>query len=81
MNKKWYKSLTIISALIVIGCLFMLIVDIPKPLGHDFTTIELCDWAESQSNNQFRLIVMQMAMAGCVFVIVGRNRAKGGIGK
>ena len=81
MNKKWYKSLTIISALVVIMCLLMLVIDTPKPLNHDFTTIELCDWAEAQSNNQFRLIVMQIATAGCIFVIVGRARAKGGIGK
>ena len=81
MNKSWYKSLTIIAAVVIIGCLLMLIVDTPKPLSHDFTTIELCDWAEASSQNQFRLIVMQIAMAGCVLVIVGRIRAKGGIGK
>ncbi len=81
MNKHWYKSLTIIAALVIIVCLFTLILDTPKPLSHDFTTIELCDWAEAQSNNQFRLIVMQLAMAGCVLVIVGRIRAKGGIDK
>lgn len=80
MNKKWHKSMTIISAVVVMVCIVMLMFDTPKPLGHDFTQIELCDWAEQQSNNQFRLIVMQAAMAGCVFVIVGRHRA-GGIGK
>ena len=74
MNKSWYKSMTIISGLVVLACLFMLIADTPKPLGHDFTTIELCDWAESQSDNQFRLIVMQIAIAGCVLVFVGRAR-------
>ena len=79
MNKTWYKSLTIIAGLVVLMCLFMLIVETPKPLDHDFTTIELCDWAESQSNNQFRLIVSQIAMAGCILVIVGRVRAKGGV--
>ena len=81
MKKHWYKSLTIISVLIVIICIGMLILDTPKPLDHDFTTTELCDWAEAQSQNQFRLIVMQIAMAGCIFVIVGRIRAKGGLGK
>ena len=80
MNKKWHKSMTIISAVVVMVCIGMLMFDTPKPLDHDFTTIELCDWAERESNNQYRLIVMQMAMAGCVFVIVGRHRA-GGISK
>ncbi len=81
MNKSWYKSLTIISALIVISCVVMLTMDNPKPLEHDFTTIELCDWAETQSNNQLRLIVQQIAMSFCILTIVGRIRAKGGIGK
>lgn len=81
MNKRWYKSLTIISALVVILCVGMLILDTPKPLKSDFSTIELCDWAEAQSKNQFRLIVMQAAMGGCILIIIGRIRAKGGIGK
>ena len=81
MNKSWYKSLTIIAALVVISCLFMLMLDMPKPLGPDFTTNELCDWAEAQSDNVIRLIIQQMAMSGCVLVIVGRYRAKGRIGK
>ena len=81
MKKSWYKSLTIIAAVVVIGCLLMLILDTPTPLEDGFTTLELCDWAVQQSNNQFRLIVMQAAMAGCIIVIVGRFRAKGGIGK
>ena len=81
MNKSWYRSLTIVSALVVFICVGMLILDTPRPLSHNFTTIELCDWAEAQSNNQFRLIVMQAAMAGCILVVVGRIKAKGGIGK
>ncbi len=81
MNKVWYKSMTILSALIVLSCIGMLILDTPTPLTHDFTTIELCDWAEAQSNNQMKLILQQIAMAGCLLSIVGRVRAKGGIGK
>ncbi|KKN77244.1 hypothetical protein LCGC14_0362220 [marine sediment metagenome] len=73
--------MTILAVVVVMGCIGMLMYDTPKPLGHDFTTIELCDWAEQQSNNQYRLIVMQLAMSSCILVIVGRIRAKGGIGK
>ena len=81
MKKHWYKSLTIVSALVLMGCILMLILDTPTPLDYDFTTIELCDWAEAQSNNQFRLIIMQIAMSACMLIIIGRIRAKGGIGK
>ena len=80
-NKRWFKSMTIVAAIVVMVCLLMMINDTPKPLKHDFTTIELCDWAEKQSQNQFRLIINQIALGGCVFVIAGRMRAKKGIGK
>lgn len=80
-NKRWYRSMTIVAVIIVIACLLVMITDTPKPLGYDFTQIELCDWAEQQSQNQFRLIVNQIALAGCVFVIAGRMRAKKGIGR
>ena len=80
-NKKWYFSLTIVSALIVLSCMLMLILDTPTALGPEFTTNELCDWAEAQSNNQFRLIILQIAMGGCILVMVGRIRAKGGSSK
>ena len=81
MNKQWYKSMTIIAAAVVMLCVGMLMFSTPKPLKHDFTTEELCDWAENASNNQFELIVMQAAMSGCFLVVIGRCRAKGGIGK
>lgn len=80
-NKHWWKSLTIVMAVVVLVCLGMLMYNTPKPLDHDFTTIELCDWAEKQSQNQFSLIVMQIASGACILVIVGRIRAKKGIGK
>lgn len=73
--------MTIIAVAVVMICLGMLIVDAPKALKHDFTTIELCDWAEQQSQNQYRLIVCQVALGGCVFVIAGRLKAKKGLTK
>ena len=81
MNKKWYKSMTIIACVVVMLCVAILMFDTPRPLRHDFTTEELCDWAENTSGNQYRLIVMQLAMSSCIVVICGRCRAKGGIGK
>ena len=80
-NKRWFKSMTIVAAVVVLGCLGMLILDTPKALRPGFTTDELCDWAEQQSQNQYRLIVSQIAIGGCVFCIAGRLRAKTGIGK
>ena len=78
-HKRWFASMTIIACVVVMVCLLMLVLDTPQSLSPEFTTNELCDWAEQQSGNQFRLIVNQVALAGCVFVIIGRKRAKKGI--
>jgi len=82
MNKKWWKSLTIISQLLIIiliGLSVYMIMDIPA-LDYEFTTEQLCDWAYATSRNQ-KLVIIQMAIVSCALVgIYGRKRAKGGIG-
>ncbi len=83
MNKQWWKSLTIISQ-IIIGLLVAysvwMIASIPA-LRYEFTTDELCDWAYSMSR-ALRLVIVQMLIVSCALIgIYGRKRAKGGIGK
>ena len=83
MNKQWWKSLTIISLIIVmalVGLSIWMIMGIPA-LDYDFTTEELCDWAYATSRNQ-RILILQMLIVSFALVgIYGRKRAKGGIGK
>ena len=81
-NKQWWKSLTIISQLIImllIGLSIWMIMDIPV-LDYDFTTEELCDWAYATSRNQ-RILILQMLIVSFALIgVYGRKRAKGGIG-
>ncbi|KKN53631.1 hypothetical protein LCGC14_0600620 [marine sediment metagenome] len=83
MNKRWWKSLTIISQVVIIILIALtvwMVIAIP-PLDYDFTTEELCDWAYATSRNQ-RILILQMLIVSCALVgIYGRKRAKGGIGK
>lgn len=82
-NKQWWKSLTIVSQIVIvilIGYSIWMITSIPA-LDYEFTTDELCDWAFSISR-ALRLIVVQMAVVSCALVgIYGRKRAKKGIGQ
>jgi hypothetical protein len=82
-NKQWWKSLTIISQVAIIGLILLsafMIANI-KPLSYEFTTLELCDWAYATSHNQ-RILIIQMLIVSCSLVgIYGRKRAKKGIGK
>lgn len=81
-NKQWWKSLTIISQLMImlfIGLSTWMIMSIPV-LDYDFTTEELCDWAFATSHNQ-RILILQMLIVSFALVgIYGRKRAKKGIG-
>ncbi len=82
-NKNWYRSLTIISQVVImvlIALTIWMVIAIP-PLDYDFTTEELCDWAYATSRNQ-RILILQMLIVSCALVgIYGRKRAKKGIGK
>ena len=82
MNKKWWKSITILSQIMIlflIGLSIYMIMGIPA-LDYDFTTEELCDWAYATSRNQ-RILILQMLVVSFALVgIYGRKRAKGGIG-
>lgn len=82
-NKQWWKSLTIISQVIImllIGLSIWMIMSIPV-LKYEMTQIELCDWAYATSRNQ-RILIMQMLIVSFALVgIYGRKRAKKGIGK
>ncbi len=82
-NKQWWKSLTIVSQVIImmlIGLSIWMIMNIPA-LDYDFTTEELCDWAYATSRNQ-RILILQMLIVSFALVgIYGRKRAKKGIGK
>ena len=82
-NKQWWKSLTIISQVVImvlIALTVWMVIAIP-PLDYDFTTEELCDWAYATSRNQ-RILILQMLIVSCALVgIYGRKRAKKGIGK
>lgn len=83
MNKQWWKSLTIIAQIVIVGLVgfsIWMIMGIPA-LDYDFTTEELCDWAYTTSRNQ-KLLIIQMAIVSFALIgIYGRKRAKGGIGK
>ena len=83
MNKRWWKSLTIISQVVIIGLIALsawMIMSIPI-LEYEMTQIELCDWAYATSRNQ-RILILQMLIVSFALIgIYGRNRAKGGIGK
>ncbi|KKM80030.1 hypothetical protein LCGC14_1344000 [marine sediment metagenome] len=82
-NKNWYRSLTIISQVVImvlIALTIWMVIAIP-PLDYDFTTEELCDWAYATSRNQ-RILILQMLIVSCALVgIYGRKRARMGIGK
>ena len=82
-NKQWWKSLTIVSQVIImilIGVTVYMVTSIPT-LDYDFTTDELCDWAFATSRNQ-RILILQMLIVSCALIgIYGRKRAKTGIGK
>ena len=82
-NKNWYRSLTIISQVVIIILIALtiwMVIAIP-PLDYDFTTEELCDWAYATSRNQ-RILILQMLIVSCALIgIYGRKRAKKGIGK
>ena len=82
-NKQWWKSLTIISQVVImvlIALTVWMVIAIP-PLDYDFTTEELCDWAYATSRNQ-RILILQMLIVSCALIgIYGRKRAKKGIGK
>ncbi len=82
-NKRWWKSLTIISQVAImflIGLSIWMIMGIPA-LGYDFTTEELCDWAYHTSRNQRILILQMLVVSFALIGIYGRKRAKKGIGK
>lgn len=83
MNKNWYKSLTIISQVVImllIALSIWMIMSIPS-LDYEFTTEELCDWAYATSRNQRILIIQMLIVSFALVGIYGRARAKGGIGK
>lgn len=82
-NKQWWKSLTIISQVVImllIGLSAWMIMGIPA-LDYDFTTDELCDWAYATSRNQRILIVQMLIVSFALLGIYGRKRARKGIGK
>lgn len=82
-NKKWWKSLTIISQVVImllIGLSAWMIMGIPA-LDYDFTTEELCDWAYATSRNQRILIIQMLIVSFALLGIYGRKRARKGIGK
>ena len=78
MNKKWWKSLTIISQIVImalIGLSIWMIMGIPA-LDYDFTTEELCDWAFATSRNQRILILQMLVVSFALIGIYGRKRVK-----
>ena len=81
-NKRWWKSLTIISQvaiIILIGLSVWMATNI-KTLDYDFTTEQLCNWAYATSRNQ-RIVVVQMLIVSFALIgIYGRKRAKKSIG-
>ncbi len=81
-NKNWWKSLTIVSQVVImmlIGVTIWMMMSIPA-LDTDFTTDELCDWAYATSRNQ-RILILQMLIVSFALIgIYGRKRAKKGIG-
>lgn len=81
-NKSWWKSLTIISQVIImllIGLSIWMIMSIPS-LDYDFTTDELCDWAYATSRNQKILILQMLIVSFALVGVYGRVRAKKNIG-
>lgn len=82
-NKKWWKSLTIVSQVVIMGLIGLsiwMIMSIPA-LDYEFTTEELCDWAYATSRNQRILIIQMLIVSFALIGIYGRARAKKGIGK
>lgn len=82
-NKRSWKSLTIISQVVIMGLIALsiwMIMSIPA-LDYDFTTQELCDWAYATSRNQRLLIIQMLIVSFALIGIYGRMRAKKGIGK
>ena len=81
-NKRWWKSLTIISQLAIllfIGLSIWMIMSIPV-LDYEMTQIQLCDWAYATSRNQ-RILILQMLIVSFALIgIYGRKRARKGIG-
>lgn len=81
-NKQWWKSLTIISQVIImalIGLSIWMTTNI-RSLSYDFTTEELCDWAYQTSRNQRILIIQMLIVSFALVGIYGRKRAKKSIG-
>lgn len=82
-NKNWWKSLTIVSQVMImllIGLSIWMIMSIPA-LDYGFTTEELCNWAYHTSRNQRILIIQMLVVSFALVGIYGRKRAKKGIGK
>ena len=82
-NKQWWKSLTIISQLIIMALIALsiwMIMSIPA-LDYEFTTEELCDWAYATSRNQRILIIQMLIVSFALVGVYGRIRSKKGIGK
>ena len=82
-NKNWWKSLTIISQVVIIaliGLSIYMIMSIPV-LDYEMTQIELCDWAYATSRNQRILIIQMLIVSFALIGIYGRKRAKKGIGQ
>lgn len=82
-NKQWWKSLTIVSQVIImilIGLSIWMIMSIPI-LDYEMTQTELCDWAYATSRNQRILIIQMLIVSFALIGIYGRKRAKKGIGK
>lgn len=81
-NKQWWKSLTILSQVVIIiliGLSTWMIMSVPA-LDYDFTTDELCDWAYATSRNQ-RILILQMLIVSFALIgIYGRKRANKSIG-
>ena len=81
-QKHWYRSLTILSQVVIIiliGLSTWMIMSIPA-LDYDFTTDELCDWAYATSRNQ-RILILQMLIVSFALIgIYGRKLAKKSIG-
>ena len=81
-QKHWYRSLTILSQVVIIiliGLSTWMIMSIPA-LDYDFTTDELCDWAYATSRNQ-RILILQMLIVSFALIgIYGRKRANKSIG-
>lgn len=75
-DKKWWKSLTIVSQIGIIICVILMLTNRVKPLKYEFTTEELCNWAYTVSNNDLLTIIGFIAVTLAFAGIYGRKRAK-----